>query len=83
MSEGSQANEPAWTVVVAPEMDADSIAISLRSAGLTVQEILSAIGVIIVRGSEPLAQEARKIRGVIEVSKEASIDIGPPDSEIS
>lgn len=83
MSKLSHAGEPAWTVTVAPDSDADSVARSLQGIGFTVFQVLDAIGVIMVRGSEALAAKARRIEGVTDVSKEISIDIGPPHSEIS
>lgn len=83
MSEPQKASEPAWTVTVAPGTQLDLVAASLKQSGFIVDQVLEAVGVILVHGSEALAHKARRIAGVTDVSREVTFDIGPPGSEIS
>ncbi|AQA22347.1 hypothetical protein BTZ20_2920 [Rhodococcus sp. MTM3W5.2] len=54
----------------------------LSDAGFDIDDRLEAIGVIVGSADVSLAQSLRAIAGVIDVSPESSIDIGPPDSPI-
>lgn len=80
MSEKPTTDEHVWTVTVAPGTQLDSVANGLERAGLTVDQVLEAIGIIVVRGTEALALQARQIAGVTDVSREVEFDIGQPDS---
>jgi hypothetical protein len=60
-----------------------SIAEDLSALGLTVDQLLAEIGVIIVIGDDTAAQGIRAIPGVSDVAPAMDIDIGPPDAPYS
>ena len=70
-------------VTVSKDRHIDDIVPDLKAAGLVVDGVLDAIGV--VTGSAPAKSIAalRKVRGVADVSSDHKVDIGPPNSPIS
>lgn len=83
MSGKRATDQHVWTVTVAPGIQLDSVASGLERAGLAVDQVLEAIGIIVVRGTDALALQARQIAGVTDVTREVEFDIGPPDSKVS
>ena len=70
------------TVTVAADVDAEVVAEQLRAAGMTVEQVLAAIGVI--TGTVAAEQRAAlaDVPGVLAVESEQTLRIPPPDSEI-
>ena len=70
------------TVTVAADVDIEVLAEQLRAAGVTVEQILPAIGVI--TGTVAAEQRAAlaDLPGVLAVTPEQTFDLAPPDSEI-
>ena len=70
------------TVTLAADADAEVVAEQLRAAGMTVEQILPAIGVI----TGTIAAETRavlaEVPGVLAVQPEQTFELPPPDSEI-
>jgi hypothetical protein len=60
----------------------DRVAQDLRNAGVTVDQVLSATGII--TGSVDAGRKAavRRVRGVASVEADADFHIPPPDSDI-
>lgn len=52
----------------------------LRKAGFSVGHVLAEIGSITGAAADETVTKLRSIPGVIDVSPDAPIDIGPPDS---
>ena len=72
------------TVTVADDQVADTGAVAgrLRSAGMNVEQVLDAVGVVI--GSVPAEQRQslEAVPGVAAVEDETTFQIAPPDSEV-
>ena len=71
-----------WIIVVEPDHVLDAVA-ALERLGFDIEQKLDAVDAIIARGSTRQAHEARSITGVVDVSPDAPIDIGPPDAAVS
>ena len=69
-----------WVVTLAGGHDSGTVAAALHAEGFEVVQSLDAIGVLTGRSSSEVAEKARAIPGVADVSPETPIDIGPPDS---
>jgi hypothetical protein len=69
-----------WIVTTAGDRPIDEIVTDVRRSGFTIDQVLDEIGCITGAGSDDVAQRLRGIRGVVDVSRDAPIDIGPPDS---
>jgi hypothetical protein len=77
------ATPPNWLVTTSGEHPLSGIAEQLTEAGFTVGQVLSAIGCIAGTASAAAAAKARAIPGVIDVSPDSAIDLGPPDSPVT
>ena len=77
------AGQPAWVITIAHGAPLDSVKAGLISAGLIVDRVLDAIGIVIAHGSETQAEQARRVAGVTDVSPEVEVDIGPPVVDVS
>jgi len=67
-------------VTASGERPLRELAKDLAKAGLRVREVLDEVGSIIGTAEEEAERKIRKVRGVADVSRDASIDIGPPGS---
>jgi len=76
-------SKPAVIVTLSGDRGIHEVTRDLEAAGLTVDHVLEATG--IVTGSARASSHAklRKVRGVTDVSADHPIDIGPPDSDVS
>jgi hypothetical protein len=72
-----------WIVTLDPHQTSDAVVSQLGQLGLIVGQIMTAAGVIVVHGTFKQANQARNVPGVVDVSMDQPIDIGPPDAEIS
>ena len=69
-----------WIVTTSGDRPVKAVARDLAKAGLRVSQVLEEIGSVIGTGSPGLAPKLRAVPGVVDVSPETAIDIGPPDS---
>jgi hypothetical protein len=69
-----------WIVTTSPDRPVKEIANDLKEAGFTVGQVLEEIGSITGAASEEAVKKARSIAGVVDVSPDTPINIGPPDS---
>lgn len=73
-----------WIVTVeSPGRDIGAVADDLRKEGLIISEIMSEVGVISGTAEASSSAKMRRIRGVIDVTKDGTIEIGNPDSKIT
>jgi hypothetical protein len=70
-------------VTVSKDHDVKDIVPHLKKAGLEVEGVLEAIGVVTGHASAKSVAALRKVRGVADVSSDQKVDIGPPDAPIS
>ncbi len=69
-----------WVVTLSDRRPLAVVRKELEAAGLSIDEVLEAIGVITGSCDEATASKLRQIDGVEDVSPEQRIDVGPPDS---
>ncbi len=74
------AESKGWIVTTSPDRPIKEIAKDLKAAGFTVGQVLEEIGSITGAAAEDVAKRARSIAGVVDVSPDSPIEIGPPGS---
>lgn len=77
------ASSTTWIVTTSDQRPISDIARDLTRAGFTTDQVLSDIGSITGSAAPGIAAKLRAIAGVIDVSPDTAIDIGPPDAPLS
>lgn len=62
--------------------DIDSVADDLRAAGLTVDQVLGAVGIITGSAPADKRRSVERVAGVSAVEDENTFQLPPPDAEI-
>jgi len=70
-------------VTVSKDRHVNDVVPELKAAGLQVEGVLDAIGVVTGRAAAKNIAALRKVRGVADVSSDHKVDIGPPGAPIS
>jgi hypothetical protein len=70
-------------VTVAKGRHINDVARDLKAAGLEVEGVLDAVGIVTGRAPAKSVARLRKVRGVSDVSPDHAVNIGPPDAPIS
>lgn len=70
------------TVTLAADADPELVAEQLRAAGMTVEQVLPAIGVITGTVAAETRAALAEVPGVLAVEAEQTFRLPPPDSEI-
>jgi uridine kinase len=79
----AKAAKQSLIVTVSKDRNIEAIVRDLKAAGLDVEGVLDAIGIVTGRAYEKSISRLRKVRGVVDVSPDYKVDIGPPDAPIS
>jgi hypothetical protein len=69
-----------WIVTTSSDRSIKDIASDLKEAGFSVGHVLEEVGSITGAAADETITKLRAIRGVVDVSPDRPIDIGPPDS---
>jgi hypothetical protein len=69
-----------WIVTTSSERPMTEIAKDLEEAGFSIGQVLEEIGSITGEAGDETVGKVRSIAGVVDVSQDVPIDIGPPDS---
>ena len=69
-----------WIVTTSSDRPMADISKDLTDAGFTVGTVLEAVGSIVGEAGEDALTKLRSIKGVVDVSPDVPIDIGPPGS---
>jgi len=69
-------------VTVSAERALRQVTQELKAAGLEVEQILEATGIVTGSAEPEKLDGLRAIRGVVDVSPEHTFDIGPPDAPV-
>lgn len=77
------ANQKRWVVTTSGGRSLSDVRKDLVESGFNVDQVLGEIGLITGTAEDDVAETARKIAGVVDVSPEISTDIGPPDAPVS
>jgi hypothetical protein len=73
-----------WVVTTEGNRSLSDVKNDLTTSGFHVEDVLSEIGCITGAATDTVAEKARKIPGVADVSPEGPpISIGPPDAPIT
>jgi hypothetical protein len=69
-----------WIITTNADRPIKDIAKDLGAAGLKGVRVLKEVGSITGSADEKVVTKLRKVRGVVDVSPDADVDVGPPDS---
>ena len=72
--------EKKWIVTTSADRPIRDVAKDLADAGFSVGQVNDEISSISGAAGDDAVQKVRSIDGVVDVSPDAPIDIGPPDS---
>lgn len=73
-------NEKRWVVTTSGDQSLSDVQKNLVDSGFKVDEVLTEIGVITGVAEDDVVDKVRQVGGVVDVSPEPSVDIGPPGS---
>lgn len=77
------AKDKTWLVTTSGDRPLSEVKKDLAKHGFTIGEVLGEIGVITGSGGDAVAKKLRAIPGVVDVSPDTPIDIGPPDAPVT
>jgi hypothetical protein len=69
-----------WIITTSADRPIGEITNDLKKAGFDVDQVLEEIGSITGAAREDTISQLRSINGVVDVSPDMPIDVGPPDS---
>ena len=69
-----------WIITTSGDRSIHEIAKDLAKAGLTGSQVLEEVGSITGSAGDKTVAKLRKVRGVVDVSPDFPVDVGPPDS---
>lgn len=69
-----------WVITTSPDRPLSEIADELTAVGFSIGQVLDEIGSITGQAGDDAIGRAKTIPGVVDVSPDMPIDIGPPDS---
>ncbi len=72
-----------WVVTTAGPQALGDVQRQLTESGFSVEQVLTEIGCLTGAATEEVAARARAIPGVVDVSPDLPIDIGPPDAPVT
>lgn len=72
-----------WIITISQERSITDIAERLSAEGLTVNEVLEEIGCITGSADDVTAERLKRVEGVVDITPDMQIDVGPPGSEES
>jgi hypothetical protein len=73
----------ALVITLSGERPLGEVTAALEQGGLTIDQVLSEVGVVTGAAPASAAARLRSIAGVADVSVDHPVDIGPPDSPVS
>ena len=77
------AERKAWIVTASEDRPVGDVAKDLTANGFTVAQVLGEMNVITGAAREELIEKLRAIPGVLDISPDLPIDIGPPDAPVT
>jgi hypothetical protein len=73
-------NKKTWIITTSGDRSMREITKDLSAAGILGAMVLKDVGVVTGTAAAAAVPKLRKVRGVVDVSPDTPIDIGPPDS---
>jgi hypothetical protein len=74
------AEHKTWIVTTSDERPIKEIRKDLEDAGLSIGHVLEEVGSITGAASDAAVEKLRAVKGVVDVSPDTPVDIGPPGS---
>jgi len=78
-----QAKKQSLVITTSGNRSIKDVARDLKDAGFDVEEVLETINVVTGKGKAGSKDKLRSVQGVVDVSEDHPVDIGPPGSPIS
>ena len=72
-----------WVITTSGDRLLSDVRKDLIKSGFTVEQVLGEIGLIIGVAEDDVAERVRNVPGIIDVSPDEPVDIGPPDAPVS
>lgn len=72
-----------WIVTTSGDRALGDVKKKLTEAGFAVDQVLGEIGCITGSADDDVAERLRSVPGVVDVSADTPINIGPPDSTVT
>ena len=69
-----------WVVTTSGDQSLNDIHKNLVENGFKVDQVLTEVGLITGVAEDDVVEKVRQVGGVVDVSPEPSVDIGPPGS---
>lgn len=69
-----------WIVTTSPDRPMTEIAKDVGDAGFSVGQVLEEVGIITGAAGPETVSKLRSIKGVVDISPDVPVEIGPPDS---
>ena len=73
-------SEKRWVITTSGDQSLSDIQKNVVDNGFKVDEVHTEIGLITGVAEDDVVEKVRQVGGVVDVSPEPSVDIGPPDS---
>ncbi|RBI69386.1 hypothetical protein DQ400_01465 [Vreelandella sulfidaeris] len=70
-----------WIITISDDQSINDIATRLSAEGLTIRDVLEEIGCITGSADDVTAERLKKVNGVVDISPDRQIDIGPPGAD--
>ena len=67
-----------WIITISGDQSINDIATRLSAEGLTIRDVLEEIGCITGSADDDTAERLKNVNGVVDISPDWQIDIGPP-----
>ena len=77
------AKKKRWVVTTSGDRPLSDVKKKLTKSGFEVEQVLEEIGCIIGEASDDVVKQLRSAPGVVDISAEPSVDIGPPDAPVT
>jgi hypothetical protein len=77
------ADEKRWVITTSGDQSLSDIRKTVVDSGFKVDQVFSEIGLITGVAEDEVVKKVRSINGVVDVSPEQSVNIGPPDSPVT
>jgi hypothetical protein len=79
----AKAGKQSLIVTLSKGRNINDAARDLKAAGLAVEGVLDSIGIVTGKADAKSIARLKKVRGVVDVSPDHNVDIGPPGAPIS
>jgi hypothetical protein len=77
------AKNKTWVITTSGDRPISEVKKDLTKTGFNIGEVLGEIGVITGSANDAVAKKLRAIPGIVDVSPETPISIGPPDAPVT